>query len=366
MRKPAEESSASGAQGAGALVKQKHIDICLNERVESRSITSGFERYHLVHQALPEIDLEDVDLRCDFLGHALDYPLIISAITGGTPLAQRINQNLATVAQSRNIAMMVGSERALLRDPSSLDTYAVRDCAPDILLLANLGAHDLISELSVDDCRRAVAALGANGLALYLNPLQQCFKPGCQPRFRGLSSRIEQLASELGYPVIVKEVGHGISGQVARKLREAGVAAVDIAGAGGTSWSIVEHTLNGTTALSTEAFDSWGIPTAEAVRDVRKAAPDLPIIASGGIRNGVEIAKAIALGANLAGMALPLLRPAVQSADAVDEILARLINELRAAMFCVGAANLRELSSVPLVCESDRMWQTARGAKQQW
>ena len=335
---------------SGAKLKKRHIDICIQEKVESKYITNGFEQYSLVHRALPEINLEDIKFTCKFLGHSLGYPLIISPMTGGTPIAEKINKNLAKAAQSYNIAMVLGSAKEMIKNPRSANTYAVRDVAPDIFLMANLGAVDLNRELDVVKCRQAVEEIGADGLVLYLNPLQECFQNG-NPKFQGLLGRIEKIVTALKYPVIVKEVGQGISGEVALQLEEIGVAAVDVAGAGGTSWSIIEKKLSNAKSRLKDPFDDWGIPTAEAIRSVRRKTPELPIIASGGIRNGLEIVKAISLGANLAGMALPLLSAALDSADEVKRVLEDRIREMRIAMFCSGAKNIEQLSSLQVVCK---------------
>lgn len=342
---------------SGAKLKKRHIDICIQEKVESEYITNGFEQYSLVHKALPEINLEDIKFTCKFLGRTLGYPLIISPMTGGTPVAEKINKNLAQAAQSYNIAMVLGSAKEMIRNPRSVKTYAVRDVAPDIFLMANLGAADLNGELDVVGCRQAVEEVGADGLVLYLNPLQECFQNG-NPKFKGLLEKIEKVVNALKYPVIVKEVGQGISGEVALQLKEIGVAAVDVAGAGGTSWSIIEKKLSNTESRVKDPFDGWGISTSEAIRSVRQKTPRMPIIASGGIRNGLEIVKAISLGANLAGIALPLLSVAMDSADEVKRVLADRIREIKIAMFCSGAKNIEQLASLQVVhkkclCELD-------------
>lgn len=331
--------------------KTEHLRISLEEDVRFRNLTTGLERYHFVHQALPEINRDHVNLSLTLLGKELRAPLIISSMTGGTEEAELINKNLALAAQIHGLGMGVGSQRAALEEPSLSHTYWVRDVAPDILLLANLGAVQLNYGYGVEHCRRAVEMIEADGLILHLNPLQEALQPEGNTDFSGLLPKIEAVCRELAVPVIVKEVGWGISEEVARKLVNVGVAAIDVAGAGGTSWSEVEMHRADSEALRciAAAFADWGIPTAESIQMVRRAAPGLTLIASGGIRTGVEAAKAIALGADAVAMATPFLKPATISYEAVEEKIGEILEGLRTAMFCVGAKNLRELKSVPLV-----------------
>lgn len=331
--------------------KADHIRISLEEDVSFEMLTAGFERYRFVHCALPEISLEDVDTTVHFLGRRLQAPLLISSMTGGTPQGREINRRLARAAQGAGIGMGLGSLRAALEDPALAETYRVRDIAPDILLLANLGAVQLNYGYTVDHCQRAVEMVEADGLILHLNPLQEALQPEGQTDFSGLLRKIEAVCRTLEVPVIVKEVGWGLSADVARRLADAGVAALDVAGAGGTSWSQVEmyRAQNGHQRAVAAAFRDWGIPTAEAVREVRRAVPHLPIIASGGIRDGIQVAKAIALGASVCGIARPFLVAAAESEQAVAEVAAVLISQLRVAMFAVGAADLSALARAVLV-----------------
>ncbi|MFQ5945405.1 MAG: type 2 isopentenyl-diphosphate Delta-isomerase, partial [Anaerolineae bacterium] len=279
--------------------KADHIRISLEEDVEPMEVSSGFDRYRFEHQALPELTLSEIDLSTSFLGKPLSAPLLISSMTGGVEEALAINRNLARAGQEHGIAMGLGSLRAALEEPGMAATYRVRDQAPDLLLLANLGAVQLNYGYGVDECRRAVELVEADGLILHLNPLQEAVQPEGNTDFSGLLSKIGRVCKALEVPVIVKEVGWGVSRRVARMLEDAGVAAIDVAGAGGTSWTEVErHRARTATARSVAAaFSGWGIPTAESLLEVRAAAPDLEAIASGGIRNGVDIAKALALGA---------------------------------------------------------------------
>jgi isopentenyl-diphosphate delta-isomerase len=332
--------------------KADHIRINLQEDVQS-GLQNGLEKYRFSHSALPELNLSDLDTHTSFLGRPLDSPFLISSMTGGTRQARTINRALAEAAQHHRVAMALGSQRSALEQPSLENTFRVRDIAPDIPILANLGAVQLNRGYGVDQCRRAVEMVQADALILHLNPLQEAVQPEGDTDFAGLLSKIEAVCRALPVPVIVKEVGWGISGPVAKRLAAAGVAAIDVAGAGGTSWSQVEkhrHRSAQSAALAA-LFVDWGIPTADALIACRAAAPGIPLIASGGIRNGLEAAKCIALGAALAGVAGPLLHAAVKGAEEVDQSLARLIMELRVTMFAAGAANLSVLSRTPLLSQ---------------
>ncbi len=329
------------------LRKSDHLQICLEEEVEFRGLTAGFERYRLAHRAMPDLAPDDLDLGVAFLGRRLRAPLLISPMTGGTPAAGRINRHLAIAAESLGLAMGVGSQRAALEDPSLASTYQVRDVAPNIVLLANLGAVQLNYGYGLDECRRAMEMIEADALVLHLNPLQEYVQQEGNRRFAGLLPKIEAVCRDLGAPVIVKEVGWGLSPEIVSQLFAAGVAAVDVAGAGGTSWSRVES--HRTPGVPCDAFESWGIPTAEAIRGARVAAgPKAAIIGSGGIRDGLQVAKALALGADLAGLALPLLKPATVSAQAVASRLEQLIAELRLAAFLTGSRTVEDLRRSPV------------------
>ena len=334
--------------------KSDHIRINLQEDVDVNYISSGFERYRFAHCALPGFDLEDVDPSTTLLGKRLVAPLLISSMTGGTPEAGAINRRLAEAAQAAGAGMGLGSQRAALEDPALVETYRVRHVAPDILLMANLGAVQLNYGYGPDHCRRAVEMVEADALILHLNPLQEALQPEGETRFAGLLSRIEAVCRALKVPVIVKEVGWGFSEPVARQLADAGVSAIDVSGAGGISWSQVEMH-RATTERQRQvaaAFADWGIPTAESLHMVRRGAPSLPAIASGGIRDGIQIAKAIALGAAACGVAGPFLHAADESTAAVSELIAVLATQLRVAMFAAGAADLPALRRTPLHKES--------------
>lgn len=332
--------------------KVEHLRITLNEDVQAKGISVGLENYRFVHQALPEIDLAEVDLTTRFLNRSVQAPILISSMTGGAEWSARINRNLALAAQQWRIPMGVGSQRAAVEDASLAYSYQIRAYAPDVPLLANLGAVQLNYGYGVEECRRAVDMLQADALLLHLNALQEAVQPHGNTNFKGLLAKIEAVCAALakdGVPVIAKEVGNGISYDAALKLKNAGVAGIDVAGSGGTSWSQVEsHRISRPVEQqAAEAFAGWGISTVQAIQWARQVLPDGPVIGSGGIRNGVDVAKALALGADLAGLALPFLKAAAVSVEAVGDLIEQLTRELRISMFCVGAANVAALQNTP-------------------
>jgi isopentenyl-diphosphate delta-isomerase len=329
--------------------KADHIRINLEKNVLS-GVSSGLAAYRFGHQALPEMNLADVVVETTFFGRRLSAPILISSITGGTKEAGVINRALARAAQSTGVAMGLGSLRPALESHRLASSYRVRDVAPDILLFSNLGAIQLNYGYTVDHCRRAVDMVEADALILHLNPLQEALQPEGNTEFAGLLEKIEAVCRALPVPVVVKEVGWGICGETARRLAMAGVAAIDVAGAGGTSWSQVEkyRARNRSDANTAALFRDWGLPTADALVDCRDAVPNLPLIASGGIRNGLEIAKCLALGACLAGIAGPLLRAAVKGTRAVERELRDRTTELRLAMFAAGARDIASLQSISI------------------
>jgi isopentenyl-diphosphate delta-isomerase len=329
--------------------KKEHLELCLDTARVAGPSTTGLEAYRFVHNALPELDIDEIETGTEFLDKRLQAPILISSMTGGFDLARKVNRNLALAAQTLGLAMGVGSQRVAIEEPSAADSFQVRDVAPDILLFGNLGAVQLNYGYDIEQCRRAVEMIGADGLILHLNVLQEAVQLEGNRNFKGLTEKIAAVCRELGLPVIAKEVGNGISVDVAARLKRAGVAAIDVAGKGGTSWSAVEAQRAAKQGERADtAFVDWGIPTDEALISVRKALPDMPLIASGGIRTGVDIAKSIALGADLAALGQPLLGAALESADKVVKFLAGVIDDLKVSMLCVGAKDLRELRLVPL------------------
>lgn len=327
--------------------KADHLRVCLEEDVQFHQVTTGLEQYRFTHCCLPELDRSDLDLTTVFLGKPLAAPLLISSMTGGTELAKLINYRLAAAAQQYGMAMGVGSQRVAIENPQVASTFAVRTVAPDILLFANLGAVQLNYSYGLEHCQRVVDLLEADALILHLNPLQESVQTRGDTNFRGLLAKIEQLCRTLPVPIIAKEVGNGISGSMAKKLIEAGVSAIDVAGAGGTSWARVEgeRATDWRQRRLGETFADWGIPTADCIIDIRTVAPQIPLIASGGLRNGLEVAKTIALGANLAGLALPFLQAAAKSEAALQQLIEALIAEITTVLFCTGSATLANLES---------------------
>ncbi|BDA68547.1 hypothetical protein RIVM261_020160 [Rivularia sp. IAM M-261] len=327
--------------------KADHIRICLEEDVQFRQTTNGFEKYRFTHCCLPEIDCDEINLSQTFLGKTLNAPLLISSMTGGTEQAGIINFRLAQVAQDYKIAMGVGSQRVAVEKPQVIDTFAIRKHAPDALLFANLGAVQLNYKYGLDQCLQIVDMLEADALILHLNPLQECIQPRGDKNFKGLLDKINILCSKLTVPVIAKEVGNGISQQMAQKLIAAGVKVIDVAGAGGTSWAKVEGE-RAETVLQRRlgrTFADWGLPTAECISSIRAVDPHISLIASGGLRDGLDVAKAIALGANIAGLAMPFLRAAADSEAAVYDLASVLIAEITTVLFCTGNTTLASLRS---------------------
>jgi isopentenyl-diphosphate Delta-isomerase len=324
--------------------KAEHIRLALDERMQLGA--NFFDDYRFDHAALPEIDMAEVDPGVDFLGRRLAAPLLVSSMTGGTETAGAINRHLAAGAERTGIAVAVGSQRKALEDPAKADTFRVRDQAPSVPLLANLGAVQLNYGMGVRECRQVVEMIQADALILHLNPLQEAIQPEGQCDFSGLLPKIGEVVRGVGVPVVVKEIGCGLSGQTAQALADQGVRILDTAGVGGTSWARIEAQRAGDAEIG-ELFAGWGIPTPQSIQEVRKV-PGVTVIASGGIRNGIDAAKAIALGADLVGMAYPFLAAATESAERVADRARRVIQELRICMFCLGVRTVAELQKVPL------------------
>jgi isopentenyl-diphosphate delta-isomerase len=324
--------------------KSDHIKINLEQDVRS-ALTTGLEKYHFVHEALPELDLKRVDATLSLFGKTLSAPILISSMTGGTDQAGKINLRLAEAAQTVGVAMGVGSQRAALEHPEQAATFQVRRVAPDILLFANLGAIQFNHGYTLDHCRRAVAMIQADALILHLNPLQEAVQAGGDVNFEGLGKKIELICRKLEVPIIAKEVGWGISERTAKMLAECGVSAIDVAGAGGTSWSQVEmhRAPDEFTRQLAATFVGWGISTAQSILNVRKTAPEMTVFASGGLKDGLDIAKCIALGASLGGMAGQFLKAAAVSTENVVEMMKLTKRQIEVAMFAAGVGKLEGL-----------------------
>ena len=330
--------------------KADHIRINLEEEVSS-NLTTGFERFAFLHEALPDIDLAEISLSQSLFGKLIKSPIIISSMTGGSEEANQINLNLATAAEKTGIAMGVGSQRAAIEDPKLASSFLIRSEAPNCILFANIGAIQLNYGFSIEDCQRAIDMIEADALILHLNSLQEAVQPEGDTNFKGLLQKIEKVCSLLEVPVIAKEVGWGFSGKTARKLADAGISAIDIAGAGGTSWTQVEmyRADSPQQRRLASSFVDWGIPTADSIIQVKKAVPDLLIFASGGLRSGLDIAKSIALGASAGGMAGPFLKAAAQSVDHVIDLISETTNQIRITMFGAGVDSIKKLQKMKLI-----------------
>ena len=333
--------------------KADHIKINLEQDVRS-SLTTGLGNYHFTHEALPELDLNRIDTSLSLFGKKLQAPILISSMTGGTAEAETINLRLAEAAQETNIAMGVGSQRAAIEHPEQAKTFQVRRVAPDILLFANLGAVQLNYGYGIDQCKKAVDMIEADALILHLNPLQEAVQDGGDVNFAGLAKKIEEVCKQIKVPVIAKEVGWGISEKTAKLLADCGVQAIDVAGAGGTSWSQVEmhRAPDDLTRQLAATFVSWGIPTSDSILNVKKAladaghaVPDMTVFASGGIKDGLDIAKCIALGATLGGMAGQFLKAAAVSTEKAVEMMKLTKRQIEVTMFAAGSGYLSELRS---------------------
>lgn len=334
--------------------KLDHIQWALSSESQFDQRSTGFDSYFFKHQALPEIDLNEIDLSLDFMGKTLAAPFLIASMTGGPDKGAEINLRLAEAAQKMKIGMGLGSQRITVERPETLKSFWVRDIAPDILLISNFGAVQLNYGYGLDTCRQVVEQVGADALYLHLNPLQEAVQTEGDVNFKGLWPKIEALARTLEYPILLKECGNGLSLELAERARQAGVFALEISGAGGTSWAKIEG-LRSTDPLRKrlgETFGNWGIPTTESLVSIHEVMPEMPLIASGGVRNGLDLAKAIALGASLGALATPFLKAATLSTEAVCFEIEALMQELKIAMFCVGARNLSELKATPIFKKS--------------
>ena len=324
--------------------KADHLKVCLEDDVQSH-ITTGLEAYRFSHNALPELDWNDLSIGTQFLNKNLNAPFLISSMTGGTDLAKIINSRLAEIAETYGLAMGVGSQRVAIERPELSDAFRIRKIAPTALLFANIGAVQLNYGYGLDQCKQAIDLLEADALILHLNPLQEAVQTRGDRNFKNLLDKIEILCEDLHVPVIAKEVGNGISAKLAKQLLDCGIRAIDVAGAGGTSWAKVEggRAQDLRQKRLAETFSDWGIPTAQSLLQVRSISKSVPLIASGGIRNGLEAAKCLALGADLVGLALPFLKAAYESETDLQALTEILIDEVKTVLFCTGNPDLETL-----------------------
>jgi isopentenyl-diphosphate delta-isomerase len=327
--------------------KRDHIEICLNRDVQFNKLSSGFEAYNFSHNALPEINIDEIDLSTEILGKKLNAPIFVSSMTGGLEQGEKINKNLAQACQNLGLFMGMGSQRITLEMPESLNSFLVRDVAPDILIFANVGAVQLNYGYGEKELKFLVESIGANALYLHLNPLQEAIQPEGDKNFSGLIEKINNISTNFIYPIFLKETGCGVSAHTAERFIDSNIAGIDIAGGGGTSWALIEayRAKFPIQAKIGETFRNWGIPTAESLIQVRSVIKDKYVFASGGIRNGIDIAKALALGADAVGIAHPLLEAAMKSNKDVEDILNQLIEELKICMFCLGAKSINDLKN---------------------
>ena len=335
------------------IIKQRKrdgIEIPLNNDVQAKTTSTYLEYVKLIHNALPELDYDEIDISTTFLKRKFSAPLIIDSMTGGAPEAARINGRLGELAEKYGFAMGLGSQRAGLESKELAETYSIaRKNAPSAFLIANIGGAQLAKGLTIDNIKKIIDMIQADALVIHLNPLQELIQPEGEPKYKGVFSKISEISGALDVPVIVKEVGAGISKEVAVKLEVAGVSAINVAGAGGTSWAGVEKlraeaSNNDLKIHLGEIFWDWGIPTAISLIEVKKTVK-VPIIASGGLRNGMEMAKCIVLGASMCAMAYPFLLKAAESKEELFNFADTVIAELKSTMFLIGAMNLSLLKS---------------------
>jgi isopentenyl-diphosphate delta-isomerase len=349
--------------------KADHIEVCLKEDVQARKTVTGFEDVSLVHRALPEIEREKIDLSTTVFGYNFSAPLFVGAMTGGTTQATKINAAIAEAVEELHLGMGVGSQRIAIDNPKLAHSFSVvREKAPTAFIIANIGGPQLVTKYGIKEAKTAVKMIQANALAIHLNPLQEAVQPEGDTNYSNLLQNIRKITQELDVPVIVKETGAGIAAEDAKLLEEVGVAGIDVAGAGGTSWAAVEYfRAKARQDIFSQGlratFWDWGIPTTVSLVETCQST-NLSVIASGGIRSGIETAKALALGASLTSATFPFLEPATKGSEDVKKILQSLISEVRNAMFLVGADSIQKLQKVPVVLTGKTAeWLKIRGFK---
>ena len=347
--------------------KAEHIRICLDEKAQARKTTAGFEDVQFIHRALPEVDKAKIDLSTTVFGHKFSAPLIVGAMTGGTAEATRINLAIAEAVETLQLGMGVGSQRVAIENPKLEETFTIaRKKAPTAFLIANIGGIQLVHGCGVKEVKKAVEMIDADAVAIHLNALHETVQPEGQTNFKGVLAKICEIAGEIGKPVIVKETGAGIAAEDAKKLEKAGVKAIDVSGAGGTSFAAVEYyrtTRQGNSLrhFLSDIFWDWGIPTVASLAETTQTVK-IPVIASGGVRNGTDIAKALALDACLASVCQPVLQAAAKGAKDAEKMLSFLIEELRNVMFLVGAETVQKLAKTPIVVTGKTAeWLKTRG-----
>jgi isopentenyl-diphosphate Delta-isomerase len=343
--------------------KEDHIRICLGNQAQARNVTTGFEDIQFVHRALPEVNKAKINLSTTFFGKKFSAPIIVGAMTGGTGQATQINSSIAQAVENLGLGMGVGSQRAAIEDQKLEETYAItRKMAPNAFLIANIGGVQLVHGYGLKEVKKVVEMIDADAVAVHLNALQEAVQPEGQTNFKGVLAKIAEVAGALDTPVIVKETGAGISAEDAKSLEDAGVKAIDVGGVGGTSFAAVEyHRTSAKQNLCGEPFWDWGIPTAVSLIETAQTVK-LPVIASGGLRSGTDIAKALSLNALLASISQPILQTAIKSAKETEEKLSCLIEELRNALFLVGAEKITDLTKTPVVITGKTgEWLLARG-----
>ncbi|GAA0604338.1 type 2 isopentenyl-diphosphate Delta-isomerase [Virgibacillus siamensis] len=331
--------------------KTEHIRHCLTDNVEGVNKSTGLEGISFIHNALPEINFDDIDLGTSFLDKPIKAPFLVSSMTGGSELAEKINQNLAVAAEEKGWAIGLGSTRALLESDAHKDSFLIRKQAPTVPLIANIGAVQLNYGYGAAECQRIVDLTGADSIVMHFNPLQEAVQDGGDLNFEGLLPKIEKVCREVTVPVGAKEVGFGIDGTVAKKLYDAGVSYIDVAGAGGTSWSQVEklRSQDPLKKAAAEAFNNWGIPTKDCIVSVKSALSDVPLVSSGGMKTGMDAAKALTIGSDLVGFARTLLQAATESDRAVVETMEQIELELKMTMFGIGARTIGDLKNTKRV-----------------